>query len=302
MRSRAFVWLVYTIGAIMVVGALLVFMVEPSQGALVALLASMVLSILGSTLAARNRLAALRRQTEREQASAFAPAPETSTRQTQARHPGLGPGLLELGPKVLRFTGTRVQRLGEIGLIGLDLHRASLRQVVRSAFRPWVGRARLRKLAAAPRSLEVRRSDVSACAAFERVNTGPELILGYSAPDTGETRWEALFLARMQPGRFPIPTDDPQAWVTALQPPETAAESARAAAQARRRIHRRLAWAATALAVAAAAIPMLGFIAFLTTIALIDADRAAGLTAVVLAGVWIVTSLIMWLISWWSYR
>jgi len=78
MRSRAFVWLVYTIGAIMVVGALLVFMVEPSQGALVALLASMVLSILGSALAARNRLAALRRQTEREDEAMSAPARPSS--------------------------------------------------------------------------------------------------------------------------------------------------------------------------------------------------------------------------------
>ncbi len=302
MRSRVFRVLGYLVAGFMVLAAGLVFIVEPSQGAVVALLASFVLAILGSGVAAIDRLRGLRRQTVREETSAFEPAPQEVTRRALARHPGLGPGTLELDREVLCFKGGEVRDLGALSFAGMDLYDAPLLQAAARPFRSWLARGRLRAQAAAPRTLRIPRRDIFACAGFDRVSTGPELVLGYREPDRAAQRWLVLFLAQTIPGRFPMPSDDPRPWVRALQPEGTAVQGQAAAAQARRRIHRRLAFASTVLGATAAAIPLLFFVALLTVLAVLDADRAAALTAGVLLVIWVATAIGIGLITWWSYR
>lgn len=294
--------LAYLIGGFMLVAATLVLIVEPSQGALVVLMASVVLGVLGSGLAAVGRRGALRRQTAREEGSAFEPAPQDTARRALARHAALGPGLLELDHDSLRFTGAETSDLRSLIYLGLDLDDAPLLRTAARPFWRWLARGRLRALADLPRVLRIPRRDIFACAGFDSVSTGPELVLGYYGADRGAGRWVALFLAQETAGRFPIPSDDPQPWVRALQPEATAEQACMAAARARRRIHRRLVFAATVFGAAAASLPLLFFVALLGVLAVTQADRAAALATGVLVVVWMVTSMLIGLINWWSYR
>jgi hypothetical protein len=90
--------------------------------------------------------------------------------------------------------------------------------------------------------------------------------------------------------------------VRALQPAATAGQGRREAARARRRIHRRLAFAEWVFGITAASLPMLFFIALLLVLAAADGDATAAVVAGLLVGIWVATSGLIGLIVWWSYR
>lgn len=302
-KLRWFKVAAYLVSGFMVVTALLVLVSTPSDAPLVLLIASMTVGIIGSGLAAVQRREALNQAAEREAASAFQPPPEELTRRAFARHPALGHGELELTRQALLFTGGPVQRLGELVYAGLDLYRAGLWQVARRAFRVWFARGRLRAAAAGPRRFELPRGQVFACAAFDGITAGPELVIGWRPADSSETaRWESVYLAEVVPGSFSAPSDDPTPWVRALQPPLTAADGQRQATRARRRIHRRLAFAESVFAASVAGIALGGFVLLMLTIALLTGDSGAFGVAVALVMVWLFTAALTTAIIWWSHR
>lgn len=299
-RYRAALLLAYLVSGLVLVGALLVLFVDTAQGARVLLASSLLTTILASGVAVMRRRQALQARVARQSSELQAGAGPVP-RPVPARHPGLGPGALALESDVLRFEGSKVERLGMVALHGLDLNRAGAWQVISRAFRPWFARSSLRDYAARPRRLVVMREQVVACAGFQGLATGPELVIGFRPAEGQCIQWEALFLVQPTPGFFPQPSDDPAPWVSALQPSGTERSGQQQAARARRRIHRRLALADAVVGVSAAAVPLLILVSLLLGATVIGDNPVAGSFALVLAGIGLMTSALVAIIAWLSY-
>jgi hypothetical protein len=299
MKHRASLLLAYLLSGLVLGGALMVFVVDAANAPQVLLAGALALGVLASAVAVLHRRQALRAQANAT-AGAQTGHDNPGSRQAHARHPGLGPGLLSLEADTLRFEAQAPARPGMLAYCGLDLYRAGPRQVITRAFSSWFARSRLRTFAAQPRRLVIARRDIVACAGFERMTKGPELVIGHRPAGKPDTDWDVLFLVRPTPGRFPEPSDLPDAWVTALQP--AAAESRLSqAARARRRIHNRLALAEAALGASAAAIPLLVLILLLLAAAVFGNDPLAVTVALILAGIGLLTSATIAVVAWLSY-
>jgi hypothetical protein len=97
----------------------------------------------------------------------------------------------------------------------------------------------LRQRSQAERSLAIPRNQLRVAVPFERLSSGPSVVVGYGPQGNGLS-WEEFILATIPTATsFPQPTGDPGTWAWAIAPGETPPDLQQEAARYRKRIRRR---------------------------------------------------------------
>src|SRR5579884_724067 len=205
-----------------------------------------ILGGLGSVIHApryRQRWAAARATTQQRPAAAPEPLPQSGWARCRSLTRGTGELQLDQDGS-LHFVPQDKFRVREWIIFGdIDPRTPSIWQLI-------FGAGQLRRQAEGHRSLTIRRSQLRAAMAFDRLVLGPSMVVGYSTPDRAGLQCEEFFFSDYRQAQqcFAEPTANAEAWVQALALGSITPTLRRELTRYRKQVHRRLRLASGVLA------------------------------------------------------